>query len=264
MSVPYSVFLDGNDFKNRLGFHRILDRRFVMGAKNVFTLSRYMARGGRELGIPEDRIVVLPPGMENRWEENKKVQLPEAVRNSARGKIVLFGLGPFIPRKGLDLAIEAVSRLENKDRFHLFISGSGPEYSYYEELIRIHDLKSHVTLTGFLPDHLLPAMFGVSDIFVQPGCEREDDVEGLGTALLEASWAGLPTIAGRVGGVEEIVRQGVTGFIIEPGSVDELVKRICELAESAPLRKRLGQNAREIAEKEYDMTRTCAAIDVRL
>jgi len=262
--LHYSIFLNGNDFKNRLAFHRVGDRRLVLGAKNVFTLSRFLARGGREFGIHENRVCAVPPGLDIRWDENKRYQLPEKLRERVKGKVVILGLGPFLPRKGLDQAIEAFYSLEEKEKAHLLLVGSGPEYGYLEELIRIRGLDQHATLTGFLSDDELAGALNASDIFIQPGAEREDDLESLGTALMEASWFGIPSIAGNVGSVEEIVRQGVSGFVVKPGDVRDIAAKLRELIVSTPLRRRLGENAKEIAQKEYDLGRTCAAIDVRL
>ncbi len=121
-----------------------------------------------------------------------------------------------------------------------------------------------VTMTGFLPDDALYSVLQRADIVIQPGKVREDDVETLGAVFMEAAWMGLPSVAGRLGGVEEVVRHGVSGFITEPGDVAELARRIEELVGSERLRYQLGKNAREIARREFDFARTCYAIDARL
>ena len=86
----------------------------------------------------------------------------------------------------------------------------------------------------------------------------------MGTALMEAAWFGMPTIVGNVGGVEEIVKDGVSGFVVEAGKGKSLAEKIRELTVSERLKTRMGKNAREIAQKEYDMSRTCAAILSRI
>ena len=269
-NLDYSIFLNGRDFKNRLGFFNFKDRQLVLKARNVFTLSRYLARGAREFGIQEDRITVLPPGIEVRWAENiqkrsRKRPLPDFLAQRVKGKVTLIGLGPLIPLKGFDLAIEAIHALQDlHKKIHLLLVGSGPEFSYLNELIRIRGLEHQVTLTGFLEDDVLARLMEHADIFLQPGADREDDVESLGTGLMEAAWFGLPSLVGKIGGAPEIVRHGISGYVIEPGNLNELSTRIRELASTPRLRQRMGKTAGEIAHSEFDMTRTCEAIATRI
>lgn len=263
--IPYSVFLTGGDLKRKLGFTRILERRLILGARNIFAISRFLARDARGFGIPEDRITVLPPGFEPRWTGRKRNPLPEKLQDRVRNKVLLLGLGPFLPRKGFDAALKALQVLGDlKNRLHFVLTGSGPEFAYLKELIRIHDLHDMVSMTGFLNDAALASLYHRADVLIQPGCEVDDDVESLGAVFMEAAHFGTPVIGGRMGGVEEIVRHGVSGFIAEPGNIPELADRIRQLVESDRLRSRFGKNARDIARRDFDMSRTAAAIEMRL
>lgn len=265
--VSYSLFLTGADLAGKLGMFSFREKRFVLGARNVFTLSRHVARSARDAGIPEDRTVLVPPGLELRWNRFKKFTVPQDIYEKIQGKTVLVTFGPLVARKGLDIAIEAMHRLagENADRrkLHLLIVGSGPEYAYIEELIKIRGLERYVTMTGFLPDDQLAGVLGLAHIFLQPG-DAANDKESMGTSLMEAAHFGLPAIAGKTGVVEEIVRHGISGYTFEPGSVDELCKHIMDLAGSDRLQMKLGRTAREIAGRDFDLARTTAAIQARL
>lgn len=265
MGIPYSVFLNGNDLKNRLGFFQIPERRLALEATNIFTISRFLARGARGFGVPEDKIAVVPPGFESRWPRRIPRRLPEFLEKKVGKKILVLCLGPFMPRKGLDLAIKAMAGLgEQRDIVHLLLVGSGPEFPFLKELVRIHNLNDLVTMTGFIDDATLASILQRSDIFLQPGCEREDDVESLGTVFLEAAWFGIPVLGGRLGGMDEVVRHGVSGFVIEPGNLKDLTEKLEQLIMQDRLRHRLGKNARDIARRDFEMRRTCSAIDQRL
>ncbi|MCB1318890.1 MAG: glycosyltransferase family 4 protein [Leptospiraceae bacterium] len=265
LGLPYSLFLNGSDLKNRLGFFQFTDRRLALGARNVFTISRYIARGARGFGVREDRIVVIPPGFEPRWPRSKRESVPDFLEQRIKRKTILLGLGPFVPRKGLDVAIESLAMVRDlAPRLHMVLVGSGPEFPYLQELIRVRQLEQMVTLTGFLQDRMLATIMQRAHVLIQPGCEREDDVESLGTVFMEAAWFGMPVLAGRIGGVEEIVRHGVSGFVVEPGNVSELSDRIRQMTESEKLRQRFGKNARDIARRDFDMARTCSAIEMRI
>jgi len=265
--INYSLFLTGADLSGKLGIFNFLEKRFVNGARNVFTLSRHVARNAREAGIPEDRTVVIPPGLELRWSRFKKFSVPQAIYERIQGKTVLVTFGPLVPRKGIDVAVEAMNRLspENADRrkLHLLIVGSGPEHAYIEELIKIRGMEKYITMTGFLPDDQLAGVLGLAHIFLQPG-SPVNDTESMGTSLMEAAHFGLPAIAGKNGVVEEIVRHGISGFTFEPGNVEELCKYIMDLSGSDRLQMKLGRTAREIAGRDFDLARTAAAIQTRL
>jgi len=265
-NVPYSIFLGGRDFKNKLSFFNFKDRKLVTRARNVFTLSRFIARGARDYGIPEERITVLPPGLVRLPEEGKKRKRKEFdFSEKLRGKVVLLGIGPFVPRKGFDVLLEALSlELDMKKKVHVLLVGSGPEYSYLAELVKIRELEGTVTMTGFLDEENLAEIYQLSDIFVQPGQDREDDVESLSTTLMEATAYGLPAIAGRQGGNDELLRHGINGFLVEPGNVTDFSRRLRELVFSPTLRNRQGRMAQEIAAQEFDFARTCEAIMVRV
>lgn len=75
--------------------------------------------------------------------------------------------------------------------------------------------------------------------------------EGLPNSILEAMAAGRPVVATRVGAVADAVRDGTTGYLIPPGSADELRSRLAGLLGDADLRHRLGAAGRQVAEQEY-------------
>ena len=263
---PYSVFLNGADLKNNLGMFRWAERRFVLGARNVFALSHFIARGALGYGISEERIAVVPPGIEVSARPARSGQLPKEWAQSSRGRVVIVAAGPFLPRKGLDVAVEAMAMLQPalRQRVHLFLIGSGPDFTFVEELVRIRGLGSSVTMTGFVSDEWYNALLKRADLLVQPGREREDDSSGLGTAVMEAAFHGLPAIVGNLGGLTERVRDGVSGFVVEAGNPEAVAARLTELLETPRELSRLGRNAREIAAREYDLQRSLAAVETRL
>ena len=263
---PYSVFLNGADLKNSLGFFRWGERRFVLGARNVFALSHFLARGAIGYGISEDRLAVVPPGMELSARPARSSQLPKEWTQRTRGRIVIAATGPFLPRKGLDVAVEALAILPPavREKAHLLLIGSGPDFTFVEELVRIRKLESAVTMTGFVSDDWYHALLKRADLFVQPGREREDDSAGLGTAVMEAAFHGLPAVVGNLGGLTERVRDGVSGFVVEAGNPQAVAARLRELIEVPRELSRLGRNAIEIARREYDLKRSLAAVETRL
>jgi len=106
----------------------------------------------------------------------------------------------------------------------------------------------------YLPWHSqedLPNLYAQADICVVPSIWREP----FGIAAVEAMAAGKPVVASRVGGLEEIVEDGVTGLLFEPGNVEDLAKKLSILMDDALLRRSLGGKGRQEAKERYDWER---------
>ncbi|OIQ65404.1 capsular glucan synthase [mine drainage metagenome] len=99
-------------------------------------------------------------------------------------------------------------------------------------------LRQHVRLPGFRRDldRILPAL----DVLAHPAF-----MEGLGVSLLQAAACGVPIVAGRAGGIPEIVRPGINGELIEPGDTAALTRALIELLASSELRARYGLAGRQ-------------------
>ncbi len=90
-------------------------------------------------------------------------------------------------------------------------------------------------------------MLSATDIFVNPSYS-----EGLGISVMEAASIGLPIIATDVGGTREIITTDKTGILIKARDVGQLAEELCRLRANAELRKKLGGNARILAERKFN------------
>jgi glycosyltransferase involved in cell wall biosynthesis len=100
---------------------------------------------------------------------------------------------------------------------------------------------------GFLDDeHAVTLAYNVADVVLVPS-----QAEAFGLVALEAQACGVPVVGFRVGGIAEIVRDGVTGLLAEDGDVDGLVERVERLLDDGELRARMGENARRVVLEEY-------------
>jgi glycosyltransferase involved in cell wall biosynthesis len=187
-----------------------------------------------EYGVDPSRIEVVPPGVDvHRW-------TPAARSDRAdRPLRVLFVGGDFDRKGGRDL-LDAVGRLPSGAVELTIVTRSDVAGG---DGIRVRrDLNPN--------DDRLVELYRSSDVFVLPSRS-----ETFGIAFVEAAAAGLPVIAARVGGVEDIVRDGMTGQLIAPGDVDALTDRISELAHDAAHRSALAVAAREHALEHFDAAR---------
>jgi glycosyltransferase involved in cell wall biosynthesis len=196
----------------------------------------------RTLGAPADRTRVIYGGADPR-------RFTPGSMSERRG--VLF-VGRITPHKGVDVLIRALPAGAT-----LTVAGSSghdprpPESEYPALLARLAAGRS-VRFTGPVPDGELPALYRSAAVLVLPSVERTcygrrmEISELLGLSLLEAMASGLPVIATRVGGVPEIVADGETGFLVEPGNVDELHNRLALLLGDPALAAQMGHRAREV------------------
>jgi glycosyltransferase involved in cell wall biosynthesis len=176
---------------------------------------------------------------------------------------VLF-VGRMTPHKGLDRLIRAMPAGEA-----LTVAGTAghdrkPPESGYPALLRRLAEGRTVRFTGPVPDVELPTLFRGAAVLALPSVEhtcygRKVQIsELLGLSVLEAMASGLPVVASRLGGVPEIVVDGETGFLVDPGDVDELHDRLALLLGDPVLAADMGRRAREVVLGQFTWEH-CAA-----
>jgi glycogen(starch) synthase len=142
--------------------------------------------------------------------------------NGRRGgspRRILF-VGRLVDAKGVSTLVSAFSRLETRGA-ELVLVGDGPRRAELEGLARRLGIAGAVRITGFVPHEHVPALLAAGDLLVLPSRYEE-----LGTVLVEALHAGLPVVASRVGGIPEVVEDGVTGLLVPPGDARALAAAI--------------------------------------
>jgi glycosyltransferase involved in cell wall biosynthesis len=151
------------------------------------------------------------------------------------GSIVITYIGRLIYAKGVQDLVSVFPGI--KGDVQLLIVGDGPYRSELEALAH-HGHISNITFSGEQRPENIPGILKSTDIFVNPSYS-----EGLPTSVLEACAAGCAVIATDVGGTEEIILDGLTGFLIKPGDRQELTKKIGLLIRDKAVREIIGKNA---------------------
>jgi glycosyltransferase involved in cell wall biosynthesis len=218
-----------------------LNRRIFNQARLLLPATDWVRRSLiDDYGVPDDRIEVLPPGTDlERFH-------PPAERPSERTGIlrILFVGGDFV-RKGGDTLIEWFRSSPAAARCELHIVTREPITS--SDRVVVHRL-SH-------EKNRLAELFRESDIFVLP-----TRAECFGLVLTEAMASGLPVVTTPVGGIPEVVDDGVTGLLIPPGDVSALDEALSHLIDERPYRLGLGEFGRHVAEERFDARRNVARI----
>jgi glycosyltransferase involved in cell wall biosynthesis len=151
------------------------------------------------------------------------------------GSIVITYIGRLIYAKGIQDLLSVFPEI--KGDVQLLIVGDGPYRSELEALAH-HGHISNVTFYGEQHPENIPGILKSTDIFVNPSYS-----EGLPMSVLEACAAGCAVIATDVGGTEEIILDGLTGFLIKPGDRQDLTEKIGLLLRDKAIREAIGKNA---------------------
>jgi glycosyltransferase involved in cell wall biosynthesis len=164
-------------------------------------------------------------------------------------------MGRLCRQKGIDVLLRALPLLRSRfPGLALLIAGDGPERGELERLAGMEGAGDRVRFLGEW--RRAPEFLAGLDLFILPS-----RWEGMPNALLEAMAAGVPVVASRVGGVPEIVTGGTpespapgeTGIVVDPESVDELVRAVSALLKDLPRRESMAENARAKARGEFRM-----------
>jgi len=195
--------------------------------------------------MPPEKVVVLRNAVDvSRF----GVRQHEAVEGNS---FVLGTVGRLEAPKAHGVFLEAIARLRQTfPGVRGRIAGDGRLRPQLEETRRRLGLEEVVDFVGAIPPEEIPQFLNSLDVFV-----LTSNWEGLPIALIEASACGLPIVATEVGGVGEVVVDGVTGYLVPPGNPSEIASKVACLLNSKGLRTTFGLNARHRAQTEYDITR---------
>jgi len=222
--------------KRSLPFLKGFVRWICRWADRVVAISSETAREIRELvDVPVDVIPYTTPFAGN-----------TAARTLASGdgrRLTILFVGRLVELKGLAYLIEAVGRLGGRVPARIVAIGIGPERDRLEALAR--DRKVDVDFRNKVPDGELHQAFLTSDVLVLPSIiDARGDTEGLGVVLLDAMSYGIPAIASRVGGIPDIIDDGVSGLLVPPADPQALANAIERVAGDPALAKRLADAGR--------------------
>lgn len=258
-STRYLVWVHGNDLlgPSRFRFLRAGIRKSLQQAEAVIANSSYTARMVSEFGMAPERIRLIPPLVDREKFRPGPPSQELLVRYGFENKKVLLTVCRLVERKGVDLTLRALSQLVTEwPDIRFLIVGDGPRRKELESLSVKLGLQGYVVFTGAVPEHELVAHYNLASVFVMPSrfLPNEASVEGLGLVYLEAMACSLPIIAGRSGGVPDIVKDGENGLLVDPGSVSELARSIDTLLRDSAYSEQLGCNGLAFVRQTRDWT----------
>ncbi len=212
----------------RLRLWQAMHLRFLRNQPAVIACSAFVSEQLVRCGVPRDRIQIV----HNACAEPHVASpgLTRAELGIAADAVVALYIGRLDDGKRLELVIRA---LADQPNYHLLIVGDGPTRADLER--EAHALSGAATFTGATADP--NPYYAIADIVVLP-----TEMEALPMTLIEAAAHGKPVIASNVGGVSEVVSDGVTGILID--GVDQWVEALSRMLDE-DTRTRFGRAARD-------------------
>jgi len=196
-------------------------------------------------GIPPTLIRTIYEGIDLSVYPRRTVPNPQQAGN----RVVVGTVAHLSPEKGLRFLVEAAALIPSvRSRLKFVIVGDGQCRAELESLVRDKGLSDCFSFTGF-QDRTVQATRSF-DIFVLPSLS-----EGLSSAILTAMACSLPVIATNVGGIPELVKNGVTGLLVPPADPRSLAEAIHQLLDDPDAAFRMGLRGRERAEEHFTLQR---------
>jgi L-malate glycosyltransferase len=251
--LPILLTEHGRFYPDRPSFKRMCFHRLLTGRNDRFVAVGQSVR--RALidneGLPQSRLEVVYNGVDVAYSPDSDSQ-----RQSARAELgvcddecMVLQVARLDPIKDHKTAIRAIALAANRDpRIRLFIVGDGPERSSIEQEISLQSMHGRVVLVGCRSD--VPRLLAAADVFLLTSVS-----EGIPVTIIEAMAAGTPVVATAVGGVPELISDGVTGLLAPRGDEAALASALVRLLGDGELRTRLAEQARHRAETEFSEQR---------
>ncbi len=239
------------DFATRFKFHvkkMLYDR----------TVGRWTARSADAVASVCKRDIDVASKLW-RLDRNKVHWAPNAIdlsmfngTNHTNGPNVAF-IGRLEPWKGIRTLVEVAKLVRDKrEDVEFVIVGDGSLRDYVRGCPSLRKAR----FLGQIPNSMVPRVLAESAVLVLPSY-----VEGLPTVCLEALASSVPVVASGVGGTSEVVKDGETGYLFEPGNATMCAERILRLLSDDRLRRRMGECGRRLVSEEYGWERVIGRIE---
>ncbi len=249
-----------------------LKRHQVVLQKGLFSRCDYYlsvseslrTKAVQALGLPYEKITVIKNGVDTSFftGQYSKLEIIEELRNGGfkieEDSFIVVSIGSLKPEKAQRVLLEAVKRinqekLSKNKPIQILLVGDGPDREILRDYVKTNNLENSVSFLGSRSD--VQKVLSVSDLLVSTSISKH---EGLSNVMLEAMSSGVPVIATESVGSQEIVQEGLNGFLINEGDVGRLTECIVELLSDEEKLRRFSQGAKEKILKEFSLPKMVA------
>lgn len=197
-----------------------------------------------------EKVKIVFCGISPRFLDEEPEPIPEYPR--------VLWVGRMAEEKGIPLLVEACRILAEEGLdFEVLMAGDGPLKGFVKDKITEYGLDKHITLLGWVDDATICASVERSRAVIVPSF-----AEGLPAVVMETLARGRPAVATQITGIPELVEDGVTGWLVAPGSTESLTDGLRKaLTASVEELTRLGQAGRAHALRQHDVRRSTEILE---
>ncbi|MFH1656117.1 MAG: glycosyltransferase family 4 protein [Candidatus Omnitrophota bacterium] len=241
---------------------------------HIIAVSHFIKRELIGAGCNDKKITVVHHGIDiKEFSPNTNTKEIEKKYPQLKNKKVIFHPARMGLAKGCDVSIKAMNRI--RERFPdamLVLAGTKniidwgstqqKDIAYMLDLVKIFGLKDNILIDVYTRQETAQ-MYALSKVCLYPSSSSEP----FGLTMLEALATARPMIVTNCGGMPEIIRDGIDGFIIAPRDFEALASRVIQVLSNDKLRQRLGETGRQIVEAHYkkeDVTNNTLAVYQKL
>lgn len=232
--IPFVIMSHGDIFEHPPGsFSRAITWLYEWGAKEasrtadgILTVSGRLRERAISLGAPTERVDVVYNGVDLNEIESDPTHIAKCCDT-----FQILAVGRLSAEKGIDVLLKSMTMLP-PDGFHLRIAGVGQEDKNLEAMVRDLHLQGRVEFLGAIARNQIASYYRGSDVLVIPSRS-----EAFSLVAIEAMACGMPIIATRVGGLTEVIDDGINGVLVSANAPDELARAL-NVIQSSPDRRR--------------------------
>lgn len=246
----WAIGSDVNDFALASRLNYRLSKECIAKSGIIFTTSKALENRVKSIGGENANVHTFYKGINLSEFLNLpgKKLIREKLGLEPEGKYMLFA-GRLIREKGIYELADAFAAVQKKyDHFKLIFAGEELEKPELISALEKRKISGNVIFTGIVPHGNLAGYMKASDLLVLPTW-----AEGLPNVVIEAMACGLPVVTTDVGGIPEILENGVTGLMVPARDTEKLAKAIFRMIEDPDLREECVKNARELVIRNFDV-----------
>lgn len=251
MGIPLVVHFHGHDISKTsiLLRYSTLYKSLFQYASAVVAVSKKMKMKLIDMGAPEGKLYWNPCGVDC-----------NEFKNASPGNAnkIFLSVGRFVKKKGPHLSIRAFSQvLRTVPDAQLRMVGDGELLPFCKKLVCELHIDRQVTFLGEQSHDIVKKEMRNARCFIQHSVQAADgDSEGTPVGVMEAGASGLPVVASRHEGIEDVVMDGNTGLLFEEGDVDEMAKCMVRIIQSPQMADTFGRNARYHVQSNFSMEKS--------
>lgn len=274
LSIPYVItvssppFLERNMFmKSYRGWQAWIAAReariaYSLARKIICVSTSSKQQLVEDWQVDPGKIVVMPNGVDIELFGQRFDSKLVRTKYGLDSEPVIGFVGSFQKWHGIDVLIKSFSRvLHQIPDAILLLVGDGPARADIEKWIAELHLGPRVTITGYVPQNKVPELLAATDVTVLPYPRFQKELWFSPLKMYEYMAAGKAIVASNYGQISDVLTNGQTGILVEPGNVNELTEAIVRLLEDHKLNSQLGKNAFDQARNQHSWEQYVARLE---